>query len=156
MAHYAYLNSDNEVISVIVGKNENEETPEGFDSWEDYYLSKESNAVSCKRTSYNTHANQHLNGGTPFRGNFASVGMIYDETNDVFHDSSGPFSSWSLNNQTFIYDPPVDYPSDANGGSNPDTSLPMKVYEWNETDNQWDLIRTYTYNGQTLEWELDD
>lgn len=156
MGHYAYLNSDNEVISVIVGKNEDDPTPDGFDSWEDYYLTKEPDATSCKRTSYNTQGNQHLNGGTAFRGNFASVGMTYDPTNDVFYDTTAPFSSWTLNSNTYLYDPPVDYPSDANGGSNPDTSLPMKVYQWNETDTQWDLVRQYTYNAESLEWELDE
>ena len=29
-------------------------------------------------------AGQHKNGGTPLRGNYAGIGMTYDEDNDLF------------------------------------------------------------------------
>ena len=39
MAHYAFLNDNNIVTEVIVGKDEddNADLPEGFDSWEAWY-----------------------------------------------------------------------------------------------------------------------
>lgn len=78
MAHYAFLDENNIVVEVIVGKDESEV---GID-WEQYY--GDFRGLKCKRTSYNTYANQHLNGGTPFRGNYAGIGYYYDETLDVF------------------------------------------------------------------------
>ena len=35
------------------------------------------------KTSYNTQGGKHTRGGTP-RGNYAGIGMIYDEDNDLF------------------------------------------------------------------------
>ena len=69
MAHYAYLDTNNIVTQVIVGKSENEPTPEGYSSWEDYY--------GAKKTSYNTKGGVHLQGGTPFRKNYALAILIY-------------------------------------------------------------------------------
>ena len=54
MAHYAFLNDNNIVTEVIVGKDEddNADLPEGFDSWEAWYA--DFRGQTCKRTSYNT------------------------------------------------------------------------------------------------------
>jgi len=86
MAHYAFLNSENKVIEVITGKDENDLDllPNNFTSWEEFYLTKRPNATDCKRTSYNTVRNEHTDGGTAFRGNYAGIGHTYDPINDVF------------------------------------------------------------------------
>lgn len=78
MAHYAFLNSDNIVTEVIVGKDENED---GI-NWEEYY--GEFRGQTCKRTSYNTLGGVHLNGGTPYRKNYAGIGYSYDPQRDAF------------------------------------------------------------------------
>ena len=83
-------------------------------------------AADCKRTSYNTQANQHLLGGTPFRGNYAGEGMTYDTANDVFI-SPKPFPSWVMNTSTWTWEAP--------GGMQPDDG---KDYEWNETNGAWE------------------
>jgi hypothetical protein len=70
MAHYAYLDSNNIVVAVIVGKDETE-TIDGLDT-ETYYAQGTDYAV--KRTSYNNN----------IRYNFASVGDKYDEVADAF------------------------------------------------------------------------
>ena len=51
MAHYAFLNDNNIVTEVIVGKDEddNADLPEGFDSWEAWYA--DFRGQTCKRTS---------------------------------------------------------------------------------------------------------
>lgn len=87
MAHYAFLDENNKVIEVIVGKDEDdiETLPDEFSDWEEYYLTKRPEASDCKRTSYNTANNQHLGNGEPFRGNYAGIGYFYDATNDVFY-----------------------------------------------------------------------
>jgi len=86
MAHYAFLNSANQVTEVIVGRDE-DDTTGGVSDWEAFY-GHIRNQV-CKRTSYNTNIGEdgiphHTNGGTPFRGCYAGIGFTYDEVNDVF------------------------------------------------------------------------
>lgn len=102
MAHYAFLDDNNVVTEVIVGRDEND-LPEGISSWEDYYGAFRGQV--CKRTSYNTQiiyeyeydeseppkvinriivGSIHTQGGTPFRGKYAAIGDVYDAVNDVF------------------------------------------------------------------------
>lgn len=80
MAHYAILDEQNTVIQVIVGREEND-LVDGITSWEEYYGAF--HGRPCRRTSYNTHGNQHPN-GTPFRGNYAAIGYTYDPDLDAF------------------------------------------------------------------------
>ena len=80
MAHYAFLDDNNIVTQVIVGRDE-DDLPDGITSWEDYYGNF--HGKTCKRTSYNTHGNLHPN-GTPFRGNYAGIGYTYDSDRDAF------------------------------------------------------------------------
>jgi len=86
MAHYAFLDENNLVIKVITGKDENDldTLPDGFSTWEEYYLSKTPSANSCLRTSYNTAKGGHREDGTPFRGNFAGVNFTYNPDLDIF------------------------------------------------------------------------
>ena len=76
------------------------------------------------RTSYNTAKNTHKLVGTPFRKNFAGIGFTYDETRDAFIPPQN-YPSWTLNEDTCIWEAPVAYPADG------------KVYEWNELDKSW-------------------
>jgi hypothetical protein len=78
------------------------------------------------QTSYNTHANYHPN-GTPLRGNFASIGYVYDKENDVFY-APQPYPSWILYHGTWLWEPPVDRPADENH------------YIWDETIVNWKEI----------------
>jgi hypothetical protein len=86
MAHYAFLDENNIVTQVIVGRNE-DEVVAGITDWEAHY--EFITGRVCKRTSYNTYrdengVSQHANGGTPFRGKYAGIGDTYDAVNDVF------------------------------------------------------------------------
>lgn len=125
MAHYALLDENNLVTLVITGVNEDEKEtlPEGFDSWEAYYKDF-TGANDVKRTSYNTIANSHKLGGTAFRGNYAGVGFTYDPTNDVFINEK-PYDSWVVDETTWLYKAPKDYPDDGKG------------YYWDETAGDW-------------------
>lgn len=120
MAHYAFLDENNIVTEVIVGKDEG-----NFD-WEMQYGSFRGQA--CKRTSYNTYGGQHPN-GTPFRKNFAGVGYTYDPVRDAFIPPK-PYASWVLNENTCLWDAPVAYPDDG------------KRYTWDENAQQWAEIGT--------------
>ena len=118
MAHYAFLDGNNIVTEVIVGKDEGEQ---GID-WEQWYGNFRGQA--CKRTSYNTKAGVHSEGGTPFRKNYAGIGYTFDEARDAFIPPK-PFASWVLNEDTCLWDAPVAYPTD--GG----------FYNWDEEAGNW-------------------
>lgn len=96
MAHYAELNEDNVVTLVFVGRDEDDLVP-GVDDWETYYARP---GFTVKRTSYNTSSGQHVNGGIPFRGNFAAIGFTYDEDLDAFIPPK-PGGGWVLDEETF-------------------------------------------------------
>jgi len=118
MAHYAFLDTNNIVTEVIVGKDEGED---GID-WEQHY--GEFRGQTCKRTSYNTSGGVHTSGGTPYRKNYAGIGYSYDSSRDAFIPPK-PFASWSLNETSCVWEAPTPYPT--NG----------KVYSWNEEQLTW-------------------
>lgn len=119
MAHYAFLDEDNVVTQVIVGVHESQ-LIEGKDP-ETWY--GEFRGQVCKRTSYNTQGGQHPK-GRPFRKNYAGIGFTYDEDRDAFIPPK-PFDSWTLNEQTCLWDAPVPYPDDGND------------YTWDEDAGDW-------------------
>lgn len=124
MAHYAFLDENNIVTHVIVGKDEGED---GID-WEQFY--------GAVRTSYNTSGGIYYNPETnqpapdqskAFRKNYAGIGYSYDPVRDAFIPPK-PFDSWILDEFSCTWEPPIDYPSDGD------------KYTWNENSLQWVLI----------------
>lgn len=113
MAHYAQV-IDGIVARVVVAEQD----------FVDTFL-KGSEPGDWIQTSYNTRGNVHANGGQPLRGNFAGKGYTYDSVNDVFYEPK-PYPSWTLNQSTWLWNPPVPYPSDANG-----------PYKWDEESLNW-------------------
>jgi hypothetical protein len=71
MAHYAFLDENNIVTEVIVGRNE-DEVVDGISDWEAHY--GEFRGQTCKRTSYNNN----------YRKNYAGVGHYFDVERDAF------------------------------------------------------------------------
>lgn len=70
MAHYAYLDDNNIVVAVTVGKDETE-LIDGLDP-ETYYA--QGTPYTVKRTSYNGR----------IRKNYAGIGYFYDAQRDAF------------------------------------------------------------------------
>ena len=108
--------------------------PEVIDNteyWEGYY----GKGGICKRTSYNTIGGIHLLGGTPFRKNYAGVGMIYDPVRDAFY-APQPFESWTLNEDTCLWECPVEKPEGE--------------YWWKEDTQEWVdyLYLSQPYNSE--------
>jgi hypothetical protein len=110
MAHYTFLDENNVVTEVIVGKDES-----NFD-WEQQYGFFRGQA--CKRTSYNTRGGVHYTDGQPsadqskaFRKNYAGIGYTYDSVRDAFIPPK-PFNSWILDEQTCLWKAPVDMPEE--------------------------------------------
>lgn len=118
MAHFAELDDNNLVLRVIVVSDEDAVDGENFC----HHLL----GGRWKQTSYNTRGGQHLLGGTPFRKNYAGIGSIYDETRDAFLLPQ-PFPSWTLNETTCLWEPPIPYPINQSG----------LLYRWNETTRSW-------------------
>jgi hypothetical protein len=125
MAHYAQLDENNIVINIFVGKDENEIHPE-IKNWEEYY--------NAKRTSYNTFGGKRKNPETGeltdepgFRKNYAGIGYTYDPARDAFIPPK-PFPSWTLNEDTCWWQPPIGMPDDGN------------PYEWSESAGNWVLF----------------
>jgi len=106
MAYYTLLDENNIVTQVISGIDENDtdNLPDEFSSWEEFYSNYHNQ--TCKRTSYNTVGNQHLDGGVAFRGNYAGIGFTYDKDNDVFY-SPMPIQegkTFTLNESTWLWE----------------------------------------------------
>jgi len=118
MAHYAFLDENNIVTEVIVGKDEGED---GVD-WEVHYGNFR--GQTCKRTSYNTIGGVHSVGGAPYRKNYAGIGYTYDASRDAFIPPQ-PFASWLLNEDTCLWNAPVPYPTDGS------------TYVWDENTLSW-------------------
>jgi hypothetical protein len=97
MAHFAKINNDNIVLQVLTLDNKdmlNNDNVEN-ETIGQQYLEKHNNwpAQMWIQTSYNTYNNQHKNGGTPFRGNYAGIGYTWDQDNQIFWPPK-PFPSW--------------------------------------------------------------
>jgi len=125
MAHYALINSDNIVVQVITGVDENviqtdlDETQVGgsTEAWEKFYESLPHFAgLTCKRTSYNGN----------IRANYAGIGYKYDPVFDVFI-APQPFPSWKLNYTTYQWEAPVAKPEEVEGF----------VFKWSEYNKEW-------------------
>ena len=127
MAHFAKIGSGNIVETVEVLSNDVATTEQaGVEFLQNFHNSRD----VWKQTSYNTRGGVHILGGTPFRKNYAGVGWKYDQTRDAFIPPQ-PFASWTLNETTCLWDPPVVKPNDETA---------EKKYIWNEETKQWDLI----------------
>ena len=88
------------------------------------------------QTSYNTRGGVHYQPNTnepsedqskALRKNYAGIGYTYDTAKDAFIPPQ-PFNSWTLNEDTCLWDSPVAYPADG------------KLYKWNEEILNWEEV----------------
>lgn len=155
MANYAVLDENNIVIETFKGRNE-DEIVDGIHDWEEHY--SQFHGKTVKRYSFNTYAGKHYDGKTPFRGNCAGVGYIYDEARDVFYPQKPE------GKDSFIFDEvqslwvhPVKHPFD-------DSDIPLledenqfAKYAWNEEEVKWEAVESgYIWNKETNAWEWLD
>lgn len=121
MAHYAFLDENNIVTQVIVGKDETE-LIDGLDP-ETWYGNFQ--GQKCLRTSYNTYGGVNTN-GVPFRKNYAGIGFTYDEQRNAFIPPS-PFPSWVLDEDTCLWQAPTPRPK----------ATETTVWKWDEPSVSW-------------------
>jgi hypothetical protein len=120
MGHFAKV-VNGIVQQVIVAE------PDFFDSFVD------TSPGTWIQTSYNTRGNIHYgpdgepDDGVALRGNYAGIGYTYDRENDVFY-APKPYPSWTLSEETWLWDPPTSYPNDG------------KRYNWDEANQEWIVL----------------
>jgi len=124
MSHFAKLDHTLTVVTVLKGRQE--------DDGKELELCART-GDTYRQTSYNTRGGVYYEPNTnqpaedqskAFRKNFAGIGYRYDVDLDAFIPPK-PYSSWTLDENTCLWNPPVEHPSDGN------------VYEWNEMNQSW-------------------
>ena len=142
MAHYAKLGANNKVIAVHVVADADCQNADGIEDEEvgRQFLERIHSWPLWKKTSYNTQGGQHKLGGTPFRGNYAGIGMTYDEDNDIFIGKK-PYASWTLNVAEARWQSPAgDAPAlTAEQTSQNEAGTHRWSYNWNESGQSWDI-----------------
>ena len=125
MAHYAKVNGLTKKVEKVIRCDEDfiQSLPD-----KDFWI----------KTSYNTRGGKHYQSNTntesadqtkALRKNYAGVGFTYDVEKDAFIPPKPEgFNSWSLNEDTCLWEAPVAYPTDG------------QRYTWNESTTTWDLI----------------
>lgn len=120
MGHFAKV-LDGKVVQVIVAE------PEFFNTFVD------ESPGQWIQTSYNTRGGIYYTPNTDsadpdqskaLRKNYAGIGFSYDSEKDAFIPPK-PFESWTLNEQSCLWEPPTPMPSE--GGP----------FRWDEQTTSW-------------------
>jgi hypothetical protein len=146
MAHFAKIGMSSKVIQVLTLNNGDMLNADGVEdeSVGQQYLERHNNwpAQMWIQTSYNTAGGKHNSGddSKAFRGNYAGIGSIWDEDNNLFYPKK-PYASWVLNTSEARWQSPL--------GDQPDLTVEQIaqndadthrwVYTWNEDGQSWDL-----------------
>ena len=144
MAHFAKLGANGKVIQVLTLNNSDMLNADGVEdeSVGQQYLETHNNwpAQMWIQTSYNTSSNQHNNGGTPLRGNYAGIGYEWDEDNQIFWPKK-PYASWVKHMESATWKSPIgDAPAlTAEQTSQNEAGTHSWGYIWNESNQSWDL-----------------
>ena len=125
--------------------------PEVIDNtvyWEGYY----GKGGLCRRTSYNTIGGVHQSGGTPFRKNYAGTGYTYDPVRDAFY-SPQPFESWTLNEESCLWECPVERPEGEDWWWKEDTTEWVDYEYYSEPYTYEPLYASWIWNTTTGGYE---
>ena len=147
MAHFAKLGSNSKVIQVLTLNNGDMLNADGVEDETvgQQYLERHNNwpAQMWIQTSYNTSGGTHNSGDNSkaLRGNYAGIGYIWDEDNNLFYPKS-PYPSWVLNTTTASWHSPI--------GDEPELTAEQQAqneadshrwsHVWNEDGQSWDLV----------------
>lgn len=113
MSHWAEIDSNNIVIRVLVGDNNDPAGDEG------YQWLLDNLGGTWVKTSYNAN----------IRKNYAGIGYSYDSVRDAFIPPK-PYESWLLNEETCQWDAPKPRPDSIDG----------EMWNWNETNLEWEIV----------------
>ena len=152
MAHFAKLGANSKVIQVLTLDNKDMLNADGVEdeSVGQQYLETHNNwpAQMWIQTSYNTSGNTHSSGDNSkaFRGNYAGIGMTWDEDNNIFWTKK-PHASWVKHNASASWKSPLGDAPDLTDAQTAENTAGTHSwsYVWNETayqadnTNGWDL-----------------
>ena len=146
MAHFAKLGSNSKIIQVLTLNNKDMLNADGVEdeSVGQQYLERHNNwpAQMWIQTSYNTSGGKHNSGddSKALRGNYAGIGHIWDEDNNIFYPKK-PYASWVLDVPTASWKSPIGDAPALTAEQQADTSNSYH-YDWNEDGQSWDLVTT--------------
>jgi|TARA_R100000482_G_scaffold109511_1_gene51781 hypothetical protein len=146
MGHFAKLGANGKVLQVLTMDNEEMKDADGneVEAKGQEWLERHNNWPSQMwiQTSYNTSRNTHSSGDNTkaFRGNYAGIGMTWDEDNQIFWDKK-PYPSWVKDTTTASWKSPIgDAPNlTAEKQSQNEAGTHNWHYVWNEDNQTWDL-----------------
>ena len=146
MAHFAKIGSNSKVIQVLTLNNSDMLNADGVEDETvgQQYLETHNNwpAQMWIQTSYNTSGGKHSSGDNSkaFRGNYAGIGYIWDEDNNIFL-SKKPHASWVKHIESASWKSPIgDAPALTEEQTSQNTADTHRWhYIWNEANTIWDL-----------------
>jgi hypothetical protein len=153
MAHFAKLGANGKVIQVLTLDNKDMLNADNVEdeSVGQQYLETHNNwpAQMWIQTSYNTSGNKHSSGddSKAFRGNYAGIGYIWDEDNNIFWPKK-PYPSWVKNLTTASWDGPHSAPELTDEQKSQNEAM---THQWNYV---WDEEAYQADN--TAGWVLSD
>ncbi len=140
MAHFAKISEDNIVLQVLTFNNSDMLDANGqpSESVGQQYLQTHNHwpAHLWIQTSYNTYQNKHNLGGTPFRGNFAAIGYIWDVENQIFLPQK-KYASWVKNITEARWQSPI---GDPVRKLTEEEKIQGFAWNWNENNQVWELF----------------
>ena len=136
MAHFARINAQGLVSTVIVAEQDYIDSLENADSW--------------IQTSYNTRGGKHYDPETrelsadqskALRKNYAGIGFKYDADRDAFIPPQ-PYPSWTLVESTCLWECPIEEPIPTD-----EEEAAGKYYIWDEATYQADNTQGWVLVG---------
>jgi len=148
MAHFAELNSSNEVLRVVVISNDDVDANGGdqhadAETFVASIVPHSEDGTAWKQTSYNNN----------FRKQYAGIGVTYDASKDKFILPQ-PYPSWSLDSND-DWQAPVTKPTITEIDSN------IVYTSWDEDNQKWlgethsgdpIVITNYEWDATNLQW----
>lgn len=155
MAHFAKLNDNNVVIQmeVVADTDTQNENGDEVESVGVAFLTNVHGYTNWKKYSRNTSEGKYYNVDSEgnwtsegdqskaFRKNAAAIGYTYDSGRDAFIPPK-PHDSWTLNEATCTWDPPLAYPTETSN----------RWIEWDEANRRWLSNNKDEWNPETSSW----
>ena len=119
---FAQLNDSNVVTQVIVVSPAN--APD------------EATGIAFCKSLFGSDTTWIQSGGVTDRKNIAQIGGTYNSSMDAFIQEK-PYTTWTLNTSTALWEPPIDYPDDSVQKIGSEDGV---HYGWNNDNNEWDKL----------------
>ena len=169
MAHFAQINSDDNIVIKVVTMDDAQCAANGGvdsdqcatwvdstipdDAWtaDTYYDGNYPQNTYVKRCDKKTQNNEHADGGTPFRGNYPAQGYTYDSATDKFIPPK-PYSSWVFNTSRCDWEPSFGFPARDHGEK-------AMNWTWDDENSRWvgqdfENTTSIVWSSTSTAWEI--